>query len=123
MTSSALRALIPLAVLFPVLASPARAEEDTSSAAWVMPGCRAFLSPPILAPDAVKAGFCLGLTEGVWDTGYAEGWICSPPDAVGRQALRAVVQYIEARPARMDERFTGLAIEALRAAWPCPVKP
>ena len=121
-----MRTSLPLAgCLFALLAAvtPASAAEDTSSAAWVMPGCSAFLSPPILPEQAVKAGFCLGLTEGVWDTGYAEGWICSPPDIVGRQALRIVVQYIAARPARMDERFTVLAAEALRAAWICPAKP
>ena len=103
--------------------TPASAEEDTSSAGWVMPGCRAFLSPPIPPQHAVKAGFCLGLTEGVWDTGYAEGWICSPSEIVGREALRVVVQYVEARPARINERFTVLASEALRAAWPCLAKP
>jgi hypothetical protein len=34
--------------------------------------------------------------------------------------IRVVVQYIGERPARMNENFKILAIEALRAAWPCP---
>jgi hypothetical protein len=30
-----------------------------------------------------------------------------------------VVKYIDERPERMHERFTKLAYEALKAAWPC----
>jgi hypothetical protein len=35
------------------------------------------------------------------------------------EVVRVVVEYIHARPERMDERFTTLALEALRGAWPC----
>jgi hypothetical protein len=42
------------------------------------------------------------------------------PDGVtNRQGVAVVVKYIEARPERMHERFSVLAIEALTAAWPC----
>jgi hypothetical protein len=33
--------------------------------------------------------------------------------------VRIVVDFIAARPERMDELFTTLALEALRSAWPC----
>ena len=35
------------------------------------------------------------------------------------QSVRAVVRYIEARPAEAQERFIQLAREALTDAWPC----
>jgi hypothetical protein len=41
------------------------------------------------------------------------------PEAINSQAVRIVVQFIDARPARLHERFTLLALEALTAAWPC----
>jgi hypothetical protein len=33
--------------------------------------------------------------------------------------VRTVVEFIDARPARMYERFTDLALEALMKTWPC----
>jgi hypothetical protein len=42
------------------------------------------------------------------------------PDGVTLgQEVKVVVAYIDARPARMHEPFTQLALEALRTAWPC----
>jgi hypothetical protein len=42
------------------------------------------------------------------------------PDGVTTgQEVRVVIAYIDARPARMHEDFRSLALEALRAAWPC----
>ena len=33
------------------------------------------------------------------------------------QAIRIVVRYIDSQPARLQENFYDLAVEALRAAW------
>jgi Rap1a immunity proteins len=33
--------------------------------------------------------------------------------------VAVVIKYIEARPERMHEPFADLALEALKAAWPC----
>ena len=35
------------------------------------------------------------------------------------QTVRVVVQYIDSRPERMHEDFKKLALEAMKAAWPC----
>jgi hypothetical protein len=66
------------------------------------------LFPPAPGSDAMVAAFmrrelCMDIPDGV---------------ATG-QMVRVVVSYIDARPARMHEPFKGLALEALRAAWPC----
>ena len=42
-----------------------------------------------------------------------------PERVTTEQMVRVVVTYIEGRPARMHEPFNHLALEALRAAWPC----
>jgi hypothetical protein len=39
--------------------------------------------------------------------------------ATNMQGVRIVLQYIDARPARLNENFNKLAAEALRQAWPC----
>jgi hypothetical protein len=33
--------------------------------------------------------------------------------------VRVVVQYVTSQPARMNDNFDALAVEALRKAWPC----
>jgi hypothetical protein len=43
-------------------------------------------------------------------------------DETLNQQVKVVISYIEARPARMHEPFRDLALEALRAAWPCSQK-
>jgi hypothetical protein len=43
----------------------------------------------------------------------------SAKDATNMQGVRIVLQYIDARPARLHENFNKLAAEALRQAWPC----
>ena len=49
------------------------------------------------------------------------GMICVdfPPGVTNSQKIKVVIAYIEARPARLHESFVDLALEALRAAWPC----
>jgi Rap1a immunity proteins len=51
--------------------------------------------------------------------GYMDPSACPPKGVTSGQALRVVVTYIDAIPARMHENFKYLAVEALRAAWPC----
>jgi hypothetical protein len=122
-----MRAMVVLCVTLLVGMTGAKADVDTSSANWLMPGCRAFISdsPDATIPNASRnaalllQGLCAGNVEGVWDTAFRFGEVCSPEGAINEQAVRVVVQYIDARPARMQERFAGLALEALIAAWPC----
>jgi hypothetical protein len=109
-----------------VSADLAKAEADLNSANYVMHGCRAFLTyiddPDALAApkwvDGYLAGRCFGLIEGL--IYFREGVCVSNSGRVtGDQAVHVVVQYIDERPARLNETFKQLALEALRKAWPC----
>ena len=79
-----------------------------------MAGCRAFLLSPIPSELLIDAGYCAGEVRGL---GYATLGICIPAAVTNQQAVRVVVKYVE--PARLREPFTKLAVEALRAAFPC----
>jgi hypothetical protein len=85
----------------------------------MMPGCHHFLQPDTPPTDAkvyLIAATCVGLVEGL---AYARPGICTPPNVTRGQAVRVVVKYIDDRPQRLHEDFRELALEALRAAWPC----
>jgi Rap1a immunity proteins len=89
--------------------------EGLFSANEVMPGCR-----PLVTNSQRKS----------WDTPFCAGLIsalahmhvdsCLPREVTQGQIARVVVQYIDNRPARMHEDFRDLALEAMKAAWPCP---
>jgi hypothetical protein len=90
------------------------AEQDKNSANYMMPGCRAVLTDS--TTDSYLQGFCGGLVAGIF---FMSENKCSPRGVTNGQLIRVVIQYIDARPARMHEDFKELAIEAMRAAWPC----
>jgi hypothetical protein len=96
----------------------ALAEVDQHSANSMMPACRAFLlpNPPATVLESFDSGRCAGVVEGLL---YAASDICLPPNVVSAQSIRVVVKYIDDRPQRQHENFKALALEALRAAWPC----
>ena len=107
-------------VILLALTMPASAQ-DIDSANYFLPGCKAFLvrdksEVPLTEIFASMrcAGFVDGLVYGVGGKDF-----CRPNGATIGQALAVVVKYIEARPERMHEPFGLLAIEALKAAWPC----
>ena len=88
-----------------------------------MPGCREgaaliHFSNPSNDPNDL-ASFCLGIIVGLSYSGRSHGTICMPVSVTREQAVRAVVQYIDGQPSRMNENFVPLAIEALQATWPC----
>jgi len=97
-------------VLLPVIASA----QETYSANWVLPGCRAFLSSA--DQHVLRQGICAGVVRGIADT-HSE--VCMPLIATYGQAISVVAHYIDAHPARQHQSFTVLALEALRAVWPC----
>jgi Rap1a immunity proteins len=68
------------------------------------------------------AHFCLGIIVGLSYLGRSDGTICLPVGMTREQAVRVVVQYIDGQPARMNENFVPLAIEALQAAWTVVVR-
>jgi hypothetical protein len=99
------------------LTMPASAE-DLNSANYYLPGCKGWLDREKKVPgpvEALKEGLCAGFIEGLTYIGT----FCVPSGVTSGQVVAVVVKYIEARPERMHEQFGKLAIEALRAAWPC----
>jgi hypothetical protein len=104
-------------MLFAALAlsdESAFAQEDTKSANYVMTGCHSLVADQNIEP--FLQGICAGLISGVT---YQSKDNCLPVGVTRAQIVRVVVQYIGVRPARMHEDFRKLALEALRAAWPC----
>jgi Rap1a immunity proteins len=86
------------------------AEVDTDSANYMMPVCREN------SPSKFGYGLCSGL---ITATFYWGKGICAPTEVTGGQIRSVVVQFIDSRPARMHEDFKILALEAMKAAWPC----
>ena len=99
------------------------AQQDQYSANFIMTGCReaasliAFSNPS--NEHSELSQFCLGIIVGLTYQGQSDGTICVPVGLTREQAVRAVVQHIDGQPARINENFVPLAIEALEATWPC----
>jgi hypothetical protein len=105
---------IVLVVALMLSGGTAFAEENPLSANYIMEGCRNFVSGN-RNEMPLRQGICLGSVNGIAD---AAPGMCMPTVSVG-QMVRVVAQYIDSRPARLNEHFNKLALEALRAAWPC----
>jgi hypothetical protein len=106
------------------------ASAETASVADVLPACKLFLSimdrqGEVRDADVVHlmdAGECLGAVYAMLNlsTALTEPLrFCPPNDAEAEQAVRAIVAYVEKKPERAREDFMTLALEALRATWPC----
>jgi hypothetical protein len=112
------RALIFVAMMS--VSGAATAQPEMNKATAVMPGCRAVISQDKRDPFGI--GRCVGLVEATMSLGSSLGGglaFCFPEGVSSAQGVRIVVQYIEGRPARMQDNFVLLAVEAFRAAWPC----
>ena len=79
-----------------------------------MRGCRSALTEK--GSDIYLEGFCYGVVETLVIT---RSDVCVPQGTSPREAVRVVVQYIDNRPAQVNETFFGLAWSALKSAWPC----
>ena len=97
------------------LAQPEPATVATAN--FVMPGCR---EAEINRTEdiAYKRGLCMGIVSAIGGADLVLG-MCRPANVTNFQMIRVVVKYIDDRPERQHENFRVLAIEALRAAWPC----
>jgi hypothetical protein len=129
-------ALIAAALVLTVTA--ASAEEDMNSANYMMSHCRDTINRNAQGDPYIQ-GVCAGIMRGILLAGAMVGAMSSatptrapemdlwrkrlcidmPVGATLGQSVRIVVAYIDARPERMHELFDGLALEALRTAWPC----
>jgi hypothetical protein len=92
--------------------------QSNNSANDNMPGCRNFIKKSAEnVVDAYRQGICVGTIDGLLFASV--GKVCLPKDSTLGQAMRVVVAYIDARPARLHEDFRLLSLEALREAFPC----
>jgi len=97
---------------------------NQTSADYVMPGCRdaasliTFSNVVASEEQVSRTSFCTGIVVGLSFLGESYG-ICVPAGTTSQQATSIVVQYIDGQPARIHEDFNSLAVEALRANWPC----
>src|SRR5262245_1060318 len=114
--------LAGVGLLLAVMSSGAEAQQqqDIDSANSVLPHCKVLLRarPVGTFGEGVCAGSIAALASvgGILDD---RAKFCVPKGVTNGQMARVVVAYIEARLARMHEDFRLLALEALRAAWPC----
>jgi len=69
--------------------------------------------------DWQDASFANGFVAGVFDVGV-DAWFCGRPNITVGQARRVVQAYLQSVPHRLDETAQQLAVEAFRAAFPCP---
>jgi hypothetical protein len=122
--------LFGAALALTVTAAPG---QEIDSANFMLPHCQNYLDSKS-NDDLYQQGVCSGIVRTISlvgtlikldksefpsvSNGRFQQFACLDiPDKVSiRQTIRVVVAYIEARPARMHEDFTGLTIEALHAA-------
>jgi Rap1a immunity proteins len=92
------------------------------SANAVLPNCKAFIGEATV--NNVAAAYCNGMMNMLTFLGPGRDrsfgqCMQIPKGATNQQIARVIVRYVEARPQRMHENFSQLAVEALHAAWPC----
>ena len=110
--------LVSLSLLLPLAVSSESIwaqDRDFKSASFNLPGCRALLGAGKRGLTAA-AGYCLGVIDGIV---FNVGSICVPSGVSGKDEVGVVLEYIEDRPARQNEKFAELAFEALQEKWPC----
>jgi hypothetical protein len=98
----------------------AAAQGDTRTGIEMLPNCRAFLEGPGLLERAtqeqiLRAGFCAGFVLGIMPE---ETEACVPP-VPAREAVRTVVDYLDAHSDQLNDAFDDLVERALTATWPC----
>ena len=89
---------------------------NVAGAGVIMPGCREALNESPRIP--FDRGICVGMVRAMFFFGSKLD-VCAPDGATVRQALTAIVRYIDERPERMREHFELLALEAMQQMWPC----
>ena len=96
------------------------AQKDTRTGTEMLPSCRAFLEGPEALKNAtqeenLRAGFCTGYIIGMLTE---ETEACVPPIKAS-DAVRTVIEHIEAHSDQLNEPFDDLVERALTTIWPC----
>ena len=124
MIDARLPVLGAIALIVAMLCGVVVARPNETSADYFMPGCRdaasliTFSNVGVSEEQIARENFCAGIVVGLSFIGQPYG-ICAPAGTTSQQATSIVVQYIDGQPARIHEDFNSLAVEALRANWPC----
>ena len=111
--------IVALLLLVP---APALCESPVLSGNEVYNGCRNFTLST--NEDLFYQGVCAAIID---DLAYYRYFLpehlrfCPPTDITLGQVVRIVVDYMAAHPEILHQDFRGIATDALRAAWPCPV--
>ncbi len=113
-----------VAVAFCLWSSASFGTEYLDSAKHFLPVCKEAMiyKPKPTATIAWQEGICVGIIRTLMFVGTSldeDSVFCRPPRATTEDAFGVVTSYIEARPQLLEKNFTGLAIDALRDAWPC----
>ena len=94
------------------------AEDETRSANYIQSHCKDWQADK----KSAMGGNCVGIissTMAMSEAYTAPYRFCPPNNVTLHQALAVVNQFLAANPRRWHESFQLLAIEALRAVWPC----
>jgi Rap1a immunity proteins len=129
-----MRATICGALVMLTIATANAAEEDTTSASYLLPFCKLTKEQEeSTARNALNAGRCMGTVDGVGQmfrllseaqaTGSVQldPLLCTsiPAGITTQQLVDVVVAYGETFPELTRRPFTVLAMSAMRVAWPC----
>jgi|SRR5580692_7639466 hypothetical protein len=129
-----MRVTICGALLVLTIATANAAEENETSADYLLPYCKLTKEQAgSNARSALNVGQCIGIVEGIsqmfqlLNEAQAAGTIqldpllCTsiPAGITARQLVDVVVKYGETFPELTDRPFTVLAMSAMRVAWPC----
>lgn len=95
----------------------AHAEDDPFRADQVIKNCK--------SPDGYRKGLCVGMVVAI---AYVSRSMptqirsCYPDEVTNEQILNVVRKYVDERPNIHHRDFRLLALEAMKAAWPCKGK-
>lgn len=95
-----------------------RAQDDLS-ANYIGQGCRDLLAN---VPRSFPQGLCFGVVDALIDASIISPrhpMFCPPNGSSLDQPFRLIVSFLDRNPRKGHERFTMVALEALREAWPC----
>jgi hypothetical protein len=111
-----------IVVLLILVPAPALGESPVLSGSEVYNGCRNFALGT--NEDLFYQGVCAAIID---DLAYYRPFLlehlsfCSPVDITLGQVVRIVANYMADHPEILHRDFRGIATDALRAAWPCPM--
>jgi hypothetical protein len=128
-----MRVTICGALLVLMITTANAAEEDRTSANYLLPYCKLTKEQAASAGSALNVGQCMGIVEGISQMFQLlseaqragrvqlDPLLCTsiPAGITTQQLVDVVVTYGETFPELTHRPFTVLAMSAMRVAWPC----